>query len=200
LRSILSPKAKRGGNVIGKRNRTGRRAFLKAGGLVAAGGTLTSLCALTPGAGVTHVHAHKRAWWIKPVNKPTLGETTPDYKRFSGRDMFALYPELKSQHDGEGSFEAEMKSGEKRAAQAMNERRPGFTLPDRQLTDAAWTLMHSTKPGSGLWAAVVDARLGPHPGRTGNRATHGAARRDGEPGQSRRAPLWRGACWHLPDD
>ena len=70
--------------------------------------------------------------------------------------MFALYPELKNQHDGEGSFEAEMKSGEKRAAQAMNERKPGFTLPDLQLTGGAWTLMHSTKPGSGLlsWTRV----------------------------------------------
>jgi reductive dehalogenase len=142
--------------VVAKQNRTGRRAFLKAGGLVAAAGALTSMCVPTPGGGATHVHAHKRAWWIKSVNRPTLGETTPNFTRFSGRDMFALYPELKNQHDGEGSFEAEMKSGEKRAAQAMNERKPGFTLPDLQLTGGAWTLMHSTKPGSGLlsWTRV----------------------------------------------
>jgi len=141
--------------VIGKSNRTGRRAFLKGGGLVAAGGALSSIGALMP-AGKPEVRERKHTLWIRSVDRPTLSETTPNYTRFSGRNMFTLYPELKTQHDGEGSLEAEQKSAEKRSAQEMNERKPGFTLADRQLGSGAWTLMHNTKPGAGLlsWTRI----------------------------------------------
>jgi reductive dehalogenase len=84
------------------------------------------------------------------VGRPTLGEASADYKRFSGFDMFALYPSLKSQRDGAGSFEAEQASKAKRLIAWTNEKKPGFSLPDQQLSEGAWTVMRSARPGTGL--------------------------------------------------
>jgi len=70
--------------------------------------------------------------------------------------MFALYRPLKTQRDGTGSFEAEQASKAKRVSAWIAEKKPGFSLPDIQLSEGAWTLMHSTKPGSGLlsWTRI----------------------------------------------
>jgi hypothetical protein len=32
----------------------------------------------------------------------------------------------------------------------MSERKPGFSLPDQQLSEGAWTVMRSSRPGTGL--------------------------------------------------
>ncbi len=96
------------------------------------------------------MHVRRRAWWIRKVNHPTLGDKTAEFKRFSGANMFALYPQLKIQHDGPGSFEAEQAATARRSAAWMNDQKPGCSLIDRQLSSGAWTVMHSTKPGKGL--------------------------------------------------
>ena len=101
----------------------GRRSLLKAGGFVAATGTLGWLGALVTGVG-TGSNQRKRARWVKTVVRPTLGETNADYKRFSGFDMFALYRPLKTQHEGTGSFEAEQVSKAKRLIAWTNEKKP----------------------------------------------------------------------------
>ncbi len=131
------------------RNPIGRRGLLKATGFVAACGALGSLGALVTGAG-TGSNVRKRARWIKVVDRPTLGEKTADFKRFSGRDMFALYPPLKTQREGAGSFEAEQASKAKRLVAWISERKPGYSLPDQQLSEGAWTVMRSARPGTGL--------------------------------------------------
>jgi reductive dehalogenase len=136
-------------DVEDRRKQAGRRAFLKAGGFVAAGGALGSLGALAIGTGVGE-NQRERARWIKTVDRPTLSEKTADYKRFSGKDMFAIYVPLKTQRDGVGSFEAEQASKSKRLAAWMSERKPGFSLPDQQLSEGAWTVMRSSRPGTGL--------------------------------------------------
>jgi reductive dehalogenase len=139
--------------VEGTRKQTGRRAFLKAGGIVAATGALGSMGAFVTGTGEDASRSgneRKRARWIKAVSRPTLGETNADYKRFSGFDMFALYPSLKTQRDGAGSFEAEQASKDKRLVAWTNEKKPGFSLPDQQLSEGAWTVMRSARPGAGL--------------------------------------------------
>ena len=131
----------------------GRRSLLKAGGFVAASGALGSVWKFVMGTGVdasTSGNIRRRARWIKVVGKPTLGETTADYKRFSGFDMFALYRPLKTQREGTGSFEAEQASKTKRLTAWTNEKKPGFSLPDRQLSEGAWTVMRSARPGTGL--------------------------------------------------
>jgi reductive dehalogenase len=98
----------------------------------------------------TSGNVRKRARWIKAVGLPTLGETNADYKRFSGFDMFALYRPLKTQREGAGSFEAEQISKAKRLIAWTNEKKPGFSLPDQQLGEGAWTVMRSARPGAGL--------------------------------------------------
>lgn len=135
---------------------TGRRGFLKTCGLVTASGALGAIWAFVAHAGSVATR-RKRARWIKVVDQPTLGEKTADYKRFSGRDMFALYPQLKAEHEGTGSFEAEMASNARRLAVWMGEKKPGFSLADYQLSEGAWTVMRSTRPGSGLlsWTRVT---------------------------------------------
>jgi reductive dehalogenase len=64
--------------------------------------------------------------------------------------MFALYPRLKNEREGAGSFEAELALGAKRLAGWISEKKPGYSLPDYQLSEGAWTVMHSAKPGKGL--------------------------------------------------
>jgi reductive dehalogenase len=128
---------------------------LKAGGLVAASGALGSIWSFVTGVG-TKGSASKHARWIRTVDRPTLSEKTADYQRFSGNDMFAIYRPLKIQRDGEGSFEAEQASKANRTAAWIAEKKPGYSLPDVQLGEGAWTVMHSTKPGSGLlsWTRI----------------------------------------------
>jgi reductive dehalogenase len=135
--------------VEDRRKQVGRRTFLKAGGFVAASGALGSLAAIMTEAGTGSNHL-KRARWIKVVDRPTLGETNADYKRFSGFDMFALYRPLKTQREGAGSFEAEQASKAKRLTEWSSEKKPGFSLPDQQLSEGAWTVMRSARPGTGL--------------------------------------------------
>jgi reductive dehalogenase len=138
-----------------KHKKIGRRSFLKGGALVAAVGAVGTAGVLAADADVSG-GAQKRARWIKAVNRPTLAEKTADYKRFSGFDMFALYRPLKTQREGAGSFEAEQASKSKRMTSWMSEKKPGYSLPDHQLSEGAWTLMHSVKPGTGLlsWTRV----------------------------------------------
>jgi reductive dehalogenase len=136
-------------DVEDKRKQAGRRTLLKAGGFVAAGGALGSIGALMTDA-VAGSHGRKRARWIKVVDRPTLGEKAAGFTRFSGFDMFALYPRLKNEREGAGSFEAELALGAKRLAGWISEKKPGYSLPDYQLSEGAWTVMHSAKPGKGL--------------------------------------------------
>jgi epoxyqueuosine reductase len=132
---------------------TGRRALLTAAGLIAAGGVSTALSAPKKQAAVSE---RERAWWVKTTNEPTLGEKTADFKRFSGDDIFVIYQPLKTQREGAGSFEAEQTAKAKRLAGWMRDKKPGFRLPDHQLSEGAWTLMNSTEPGAGLlsWTRI----------------------------------------------
>ena len=109
-----------------------------------------------------------RAPWVTRVDEPTLGETDGNFGRFSGDDMFVIYPSLKTERGGEGAFEAQQAAKTKRIASWLQEGKPGFQLRDRQLSAGAWTLFHSTKPGEGLlsWTrltARTPAELGVQP-------------------------------------
>src|SRR5271157_1813405 len=126
---------------------TGRRALLKAAGLIAGGGTPVAVLAPAGGA---RTSARKRAWWVKAVDRPVLDEKTADFKRFAGDNIFAIYRRLKTQREGAGSFEAEQTAKAERLAGWMRESKPGFRLPDHQLSEGAWTLMKATEPGAGL--------------------------------------------------
>lgn len=153
LMKYTSPK--RSNQVEDTRKQIGRRAFLMAGGLAAASGAAGSVWAFMRGNGAKR-RTRRRALWIKNVNRPTLGDRGADYKRFSGNDMFALYSQLKTQREGEGSFEAEQASKTKRLTDWIGQKKPGYSLPDHQLSEGAWTLMHSVKPGAGLlsWTRI----------------------------------------------
>ena len=134
--------------------RTGRRALLAAAGLIAAGGVPAAIRELKDGA---RGGPRKRAWWVKTVDRPTLGEKTAAFKRFSGDNIFEIYRELKSQREGAGSFEAEQAAKAARLAGWMREGKPGFRLPDHQLSEGAWTLMKAAEPGVGLlsWTRIA---------------------------------------------
>jgi len=137
-----------------ERKQTGRRALLTAAGLIAAGGVPAAISAL---GGKPSGGSRKRAWWVKAVDRPTLGQKTGQFKRFSGDNIFVIYRQLKAQRDGAGSFEAEQAAKTKRLAGWMRDRKPGFRLPDHQLSEGAWTLMKSTEPGAGLlsWTRIA---------------------------------------------
>jgi reductive dehalogenase len=96
------------------------------------------------------------------------GETNAALARFSGEDMFTLYPRLKDERDGDGAFAAENAATAKRMIAWMNSGKPGFSLRDQQLSPGAWTLMRSACPGEGMlsWTRIqvgTPAELGVEP-------------------------------------
>ena len=134
--------------------RTGRRALLTAAGAIAVGGAPAAISALEESASGGR---RKRSWWVKPVEHPTLAQKTREFGRFSGKNIFEIYKDLKTATDGAGSFEAEQAAKAKRLAGWMQGRKPGYRLADHQLSEGAWTLMKSVKPGEGLlsWTRVA---------------------------------------------
>lgn len=145
-----------------------RRGILKAAGAVAAAAVPLAGAAFIARRARVSGKVYKRGWWIKSVARPTLAEKTANFQRFSGDNMFALYPKLKAEHDGPGSFEAENKAKESRTAERIQRTKPGFSLRDVQLGEGAWTLMHSMNAGEGLlsWTRVsvrTPAELGVNP-------------------------------------
>jgi reductive dehalogenase len=140
--------------VESERKQTGRRALLTAAGLIAAGGVSASVVTLT---GNSSGSRRNRAWWVKTVDRPTLAEKTADFKRFSGNNIFEIYKQLITEREGAGAFEAEQSAKAKRLAGWMRGSKPGFRLPDHQLSEGAWTLMKSAEPGQGLlsWTRIA---------------------------------------------
>jgi epoxyqueuosine reductase len=111
---------------------------------------------------------YKRGWWIRDVARPTLGGKSAELRRFSGDDMFKLYPGLKTAREGEGRIADEVAAGRERTARRIREDMPGFGLRDLQLGEGAWTLMRSAGAGEGLlsWTRVsvkTPAELGVEP-------------------------------------
>ncbi|MDP3001399.1 MAG: reductive dehalogenase [Bryobacterales bacterium] len=94
---------------------------------------------------------------IRTVDRPTLGETNADFKRFSGATAPSLYNKIRTERDGADSLKAERAENARRAADLARQGRPGFGVRDRQLTQAAWTLARSTTPGAGLlsWTCIT---------------------------------------------
>jgi len=138
-----------------------RRDFLKMTGLLTGAG-ITPLAGMALGKVAADASSrpavlHKRPWWVKEVDKPTLAEINEaEFKRFSGASIFALYRNLKDERDGEGAFQKEQTEKSSRMAQWMREGKPGFGLRDRMVYDASWTVMRSASPGSGIlsWTKI----------------------------------------------
>jgi reductive dehalogenase len=133
-----------------------RRGLLTAAGITAAAGlTLGGAILARPAKPAGRVH--NRAWWIRKVKRPTLGEKNAVFQRFSGNNIFEIYQSLKCAREGAGAFKSEQAEKRTRLADWMIRRQPGFSLRDHQLSEGAWTLMHSTKPGEGLlsWRRVA---------------------------------------------
>lgn len=143
-------KLQRNKKTARKSNQIRRRDLLGAAGVLLAMNGGGAPAALAKGNGSPSEAVFPRAWWVKSVDKPTLGETNADFRRFSGDNMFRIYRPLKTQRDGNGSFEAEEAAKAKRTAKWIQDGKPGFSLRDHQLSAGAWTVMHSTKPGEGL--------------------------------------------------
>ena len=128
-----------------------RRSFVKAAGIAAGAGALpTAGMALAGGAGGAAPEVHPRPWWVRTVDRPTLWETNEDFGRFSGANIFPTYRGLKTRREGEGSFEEEKRAAAKLTAMWIDEDRPGYTLRDRALYEAAWTVFRSARAGEGL--------------------------------------------------
>lgn len=127
-----------------------RRDFFKIAGL-ATGASLAPMAAppLAQAAASTF-GPHRRPWWVREVDKPTLHETNDQFKRFSGASIFALYRTLKNERDGPGAAEAEEKAKAERIARWMKEKKPGYHLRDRAIYEAAWTVNRSAGAGEGL--------------------------------------------------
>jgi reductive dehalogenase len=87
---------------------------------------------------------------------PATASTLVDAGRFSGDHMFALYPTLKDERDGPGAFQTEAAAKAVRISEWIRCDKPGFRLCERQLSEGAWTLMRSTRPGTGLlsWTRI----------------------------------------------
>ncbi|MCX6616077.1 MAG: hypothetical protein NTZ98_08260, partial [Acidobacteria bacterium] len=96
----------------------------------------------------------RRPWWVSTVDRPTLAETNSEFGRFAGPNIFAMYARLKDERDGEGAVQAERQARRSRIADSIRQRKPGYDLRDRQIAEAAWTLMRSTAPAEGILSWV----------------------------------------------
>jgi len=143
--------------VQGQDNQIRRRSLLKAAGFAAAAGVPLAAAALIARRTNVSGRTYKRAWWIKKVRRPTIGEKNAAFQRFSGDNIFEIYKPLKEARDGAGAFESEQAEKRTRLAKWMNNGLPGYNLRDHQLSEGAWTLMHSTTPGEGLlsWRRIA---------------------------------------------
>lgn len=139
--------------MTAKGQRVSRRGLLKTAG-IAAGASAAPLAvpALVSGPAPAAGRIHKRPWWVRTVERPTLGETTGDFQRFEGSNIFALYRKLRTSREGEGAYKAEQEAKAKRIAEWIRQNKPGFGLRDRQIMEAGWTVMRSARPGEGLLA------------------------------------------------
>jgi reductive dehalogenase len=134
-----------------------RRSLLKTAGFFAAAGVPLATAAFIARRTKVSGRIYKRAWWIKKVRRPTLSEKNAAFQRFSGDNIFEIYKPLKAAREGATAFESEQAEKRTRLAKWMNKGQPGFSLRDHQLSEGAWTLMHSTKPGEGLlsWRRIA---------------------------------------------
>jgi reductive dehalogenase len=134
-----------------------RRSLLKTAGFFAAASVPLAAAAFIARRTKVSGRIYKRAWWIKKVRRPTLSEKNAAFQRFSGDNIFEIYKPLKAAREGATAFESEQAEKRTRLAKWMNKGQPGFSLRDHQLSEGAWTLMHSTKPGEGLlsWRRIA---------------------------------------------
>ena len=128
-----------------KRDHVTRRGLLKTAGLVAGAGAIPIAGGAAASIAQSGQSIHKRPWWVRTVDKPTLGETNEDFQRFGGRNIFALYRPLKDEKEGEGAFKAEQEDKRKRIQDWIHDGKPGFSLRDRAIQDASWTVMRSAR-------------------------------------------------------
>jgi len=153
-----------------KSRKIGRRDLLKTAGLAFAINGPQANAAPGGGGAARAEDVFPRAWSVKSVDKPTLGETNADFQRFSGADIFQIYRPLKDARDGGGAYEAEKAAKAKRTAEWIQKDLPGLSLRDLQLSAGAGTVNHSAKAGEGLlsWTRIsvkTPAELGVPPYR-----------------------------------
>jgi epoxyqueuosine reductase len=143
--------------MAAKSRRIGRRDLLKAAGVVFAMKGPMAIAAPGGGAASREGEVFPRAWSVKSVAKPTLGETNSEFQRFSGANIFEIYRPLKNARDGSGAFEAEQAAKTKSTAECLRKGLPGLSLRDRQLSAGAGTVNRNAKAGEGLlsWTRVA---------------------------------------------
>jgi epoxyqueuosine reductase len=103
----------------------------------------------------------KRPWWVRTVDKPTVGATNSDFQRFSGANIGALYKNLKDKAEGEGAYDTQQALKNQHIAQWIKEEKPGFTLRDRTLYDGSWTINRASQPGEGIYSWTLIGNVTP---------------------------------------
>ena len=116
-----------------------RRSVVTTAGLAAGASALPLACTREK----QKVSIHKRPWWVRGVDRPTLGEVNQDFGRFGGRNIFALHRELKEGREGKEAVRLQQQQKRERVAKWIREGKAGFGLRDRALDDAAWTVMRA---------------------------------------------------------
>ena len=88
-----------------------------------------------------------RPWWVKTIDKPKLGVDDNIYQSYDSRNqIFSSFRRVVGEERARQLF---MESRQQ-TRQWMREGKPGYTLRDRALGDAGWTVMRMGGAGQGI--------------------------------------------------
>jgi len=130
------------------RNKVSRRGFLWLAGLTSGAIGLGKL----PGKEAPNKRFLHRPWWVKTIEEPKLWIDNRVYQRYDSRNqIFSSFGRVV----GEGRARELFMESRQKTTQWMREGRPGYSLRDRALADAGWTVMRAGGPNRGIqrWTA-----------------------------------------------
>ena len=126
-----------------------RRKFLRSVPLVAVGSGFAIGGALTASSGYDKASKSSTAhpWWVKEIDKPKLWIKEGAYHRYNSRDQ--IFSSFRRVVGEERARELFMKDQERIIAW-IKQNKAGFSLRDRALANAAWTVNRAGRVNKGL--------------------------------------------------
>ena len=130
------------------RKKVSRRGFLWMAG--ATGGAIG--LGKLGGKGTSPRRFPRRPWWVRTIDKPKLWVDDRVYQRYDSRNqIFSSFRRVVGEERAQQLFQ----ENRQKTVQWMREARPGYTLRDRALGNAGWTVMRAGGANRGIqrWTA-----------------------------------------------
>jgi len=126
-----------------------RRKFLRNASMVAAvsGFGISRSYSLSTHNKKTNHQIGKHPWWVKEIDKPKLWIKEGEYQRYDGRDqIFSSFSRIV----GEEKARKIYINNRNKSIEWIKKNKPGYSLRDRALANAAWTVNRFGRSNKGL--------------------------------------------------